>query len=182
MTFVARTAVAHGASIATRVKATELIVNNGRVTGVWATDTESGQRYSIRARHVAIAVGPWTGDLVPAASRDSITLRPSKGVHIVLPKSAIDMDTGLLARSKTGLLFVIPWEGYWLVGDTDTEWNAAPSCVVATRADVAVLLERLNSQPRAHVDTGQILGVFAGLRPLVAANSDLGRRTRAGSV
>lgn len=87
----------------------------------------------------------------------------------MLPRSAIDMDTGLLARSTSGLLFVIPWEGYWLVGDTDTEWNAEPGRVLASRADVAILLERLNSQLRAPVPTDQVLGVFAGLRPLVAA-------------
>jgi glycerol-3-phosphate dehydrogenase len=123
VTFVARTAAAHGASIATRVKASELIVEDGRVTGVRAFDTETGQPYSIKTRHVATAIGAWTGDLVPETTAKSIEVRLSKGVHIVLARSAIEMDTGLLARTKSGLLFVIPWEGYWLVGDTDTEWD-----------------------------------------------------------
>jgi glycerol-3-phosphate dehydrogenase len=173
VTFVARTASAHGAAIATRVKATELIVSDGRVIGVQATDTDSGEQYAISARHVATALGAWTDDLIPEDSTATMKVRPSKGVHIVLPKSAIDMDTGLLARTETGLLFVIPWEGYWLVGDTDTEWNAAPDRVTATRADVATLLDRLNSQLRSAINPDQILGVLAGLRPLVAAEPDV---------
>jgi glycerol-3-phosphate dehydrogenase len=108
VTFVARTAVAHGASIATRVRADKLVIDDGRVRGVDATDTDSGQRYTIRARHVATAVGAWTGGLVHENSTQSVTVRPSKGVHIVLPKSAIDLNTGLLARTTSGLLFVIP--------------------------------------------------------------------------
>jgi glycerol-3-phosphate dehydrogenase len=170
VTFVARTAAAHGAFIATGVKATDLTVTGGRVTGVHATDTDSGQPYVIRARHVATALGPWAGELVPEGSTGSIAIRPSKGVHIVLPKSAIDLDTGVVARTPTGLLFVIPWEGYWLVGDTDTEWDAKPDLAVAARADVEILLDRLNSQLKSAITASQVLGVFAGLRPLVAAD------------
>lgn len=173
VTFVARTAAAYGASIATRVKATELIIEGGRVAGVQATDTETGRRYPIRAHHTATAIGPWTGELHPKTSTTPMEVRPSKGVHILLPKSAIDMDTGLLARTRTGLLFVIPWEGNWLVGDTDTEWNAEPDRVTANRSDINVLLQRLNSQLRTPVNADQILGVFAGLRPLVAGDPDV---------
>ncbi len=78
------------------------------------------------------------------------------------------MDTALLARTETGLLFVIPWEGQWLVGDTDIDWPYDPDDVAHTSADVAELLKRLNSQIFKEITPGQILSVFAGLRPLAA--------------
>lgn len=170
VTCVARTARAHGAAIATQVTARALTLDNDRVTGVQAFDSETGERFTIRARHVATALGAWTADLLPDNLIKTISMRPSKGVHIMLPKSAIAMDTGLVARTDTGLIFVIPWDEFWLVGDTDTEWTESPDDVTATRADVNVLLSRLNSQLTTPVDAGQIVGVFAGLRPLVAAD------------
>ncbi|MGV9862754.1 glycerol-3-phosphate dehydrogenase/oxidase [Rhodococcus koreensis] len=171
---VARTARAHGALIATRIRADDVTIEDGRAVGVRCTDLETGESIALRARHSVTAAGPWTGDLVPSDSSARPELRLSKGVHIVLPKSAIKMDTGLLARTTTGLLFVIPWQGFWLVGDTDTEWRGADAaCAAADRADVAVLLERLNSVLATPVSAADILGVFAGLRPLVAADPDV---------
>jgi glycerol-3-phosphate dehydrogenase len=170
VTFVARTARAHGAAIATQVTAPALTIENERVTGVQAVDSEIGEQFTIRARHVATALGAWTADLLPDSPIKTISVRPSKGVHIMLPKSAITMDTGLVARTDTGLIFVIPWDDFWLVGDTDTEWTESPDSVTATREDVDLLLSRLNSQLTTPVDAGQIVGVFAGLRPLIAAD------------
>lgn len=167
--FVARTAMAWGARVATRVRADEVIVERGRVVGIGATDTESGRNLIIRARHVVSAAGAWTGRLFDKAAISlPFQVRPSKGVHILLPKSAIEMETGLLARTPTGLLFVIPWEGCWLVGDTDTDWKGDPDAVEPSSADVDELLSRLNSQFSTPVGRDQILGVFAGLRPLAA--------------
>ncbi|WP_415853300.1 glycerol-3-phosphate dehydrogenase/oxidase [Sinomonas sp. G460-2] len=171
---VARTARAHGALIATRIRADHVAIEDGRAIGVQCTDLETGEGIAIRARHTVTAAGAWTGSLVPSGSLTRPELRLSKGVHIVLPKSAIDMDTGLLARTATGLLFVIPWQGSWLVGDTDTEWQGAdPACAAADRADVAVLLGRLNSVLNTPVSAADILGVFVGLRPLVAGEPDV---------
>lgn len=170
---VARTAAAHGASIATRVRATAPILEGGRVRGVVAEDSESGRTITIRAGHVVACVGPWGDRLFDdgdAATTPGAGLRPSKGVHLLLPRDAVRAETGLLARTGNGLLFVIPWEGHWLVGDTDTEWSGAPEDAVATQEDIAALLERLNSQLGTPIDAGRILGVFAGVRPLVAAS------------
>lgn len=173
VTSVARTAAAHGAAIATRVGATDLLVEDGRVRGVYARDSESGRAITIRARHVVAAAGPWGDQLLgEVAGRGGLGfgMRPSKGVHLLLPRDAIRAETGVLARTDTGLLFVIPWEGHWLVGDTDTEWSGPPEEAAATEADIAVLLQRLESQFGAPIDASRILGVFAGVRPLVASN------------
>lgn len=165
--FVARTAAAKGARIATRVKAESLILEKGRVVGAKVSDRETGEAFEIRARHVATAMGPWTGQLDIGQPDMPPRLRPSKGVHIILPKNAIEMASGLIARTGTGLIFVIPWEGQWLIGDTDTEWQGDPGTATVTAQDVATILERLNSVLATPVSTDQILGAYAGVRPLV---------------
>lgn len=169
---LARTAAAHGAHIAPRVRALGTIASDGRVCGVRAMDSETGRLFEVRARHVIAAAGPWGDRLFrdrDGAGPTGSALRPSKGVHLLLPRDAVRGDAGLLARTRTGLLFVIPWEGAWLAGDTDTEWSGAPEDVRADQGDIAVLLERLESQLGTSIDARQILGVFAGVRPLVAA-------------
>jgi len=167
--FVARTALRHGAVIATRVRADELLTDDGAVCGVLATDLETGGRLKIRARHVVTATGAWSGRL---GESDRSRLRPSKGAHLLLPAGAIEADSGLLARTPTGLLFVIPWQGYWLVGDTDSDWSGEPDAPIASRGDVDTLLGRLNSLLDTTITVADVLGTFAGIRPLVAADPD----------
>jgi glycerol-3-phosphate dehydrogenase len=81
------------------------------------------------------------------------------------------MDTGLLTRTEKSVLFVIPWGEHWLIGDTDTEWRFDPSHPVATRADIDYLLAAVNRMLRVPLSAADIEGVFAGLRPLVAAGA-----------
>jgi len=119
---------------------------------------------SFRARHVALAIGAWTG----AATGKDLRVRPSKGVHIVVPRDRIVMDTGLLTRTEKSVLFVIPWGQHWLIGDTDTEWGFDPAIPVASRADIEYLLAKVNHMLREPLTAADIEGVFAGLRPLVA--------------
>jgi glycerol-3-phosphate dehydrogenase len=80
------------------------------------------------------------------------------------------MDTGLLMRTEKSVLFVIPWGEHWLIGDTDTEWPFDPSLPVASHADIDYLLTKVNHMLREPLTTADIEGVFAGLRPLVAAS------------
>ncbi len=166
---LARTAAAHGAAMATCVRMDELVTASGRVTGVLASDLLNGARLQIMARHVVLATGAWTGHRDGAAG--DLRVRPSKGVHIVVPRDRIAMDTGLLTRTEKSVLFVIPWGGHWLIGDTDTEWPFDPARPVASRADIDYLLATVNRLLRAPLSAADVEGVFAGLRPLVAAGA-----------
>jgi glycerol-3-phosphate dehydrogenase len=160
---LARTAAGHGAALATNVRMDGLRTEAGRVTGVTARDLLTGADLTIRARHVALATGAW-------AQRDgALRVRPSKGVHIVVPRCSIRMDTGLLTRTEKSVLFVIPWGDHWLIGDTDTEWPHDPGRPVASRGDIDYLLAKANRMLRCPLDHADVEGVFAGLRPLVAA-------------
>jgi glycerol-3-phosphate dehydrogenase len=178
---LARTAAAHGAALATNVRMDGLIVADGRVTGVQARDLlEAGGAWPLRARHVVLATGAWTGG---GAGAGPLRVRPSKGVHILVPRDRIAMDTGLLTRTEKSVLFVIPWGPHWLIGDTDTEWPYDPAHPTASRSDLEYLLAKVNAVLRDPLVPGDIEGVFAGLRPLVAAEgADTTRLSRSHTV
>ena len=123
----------------------------------------------LRARHVAGAAGAWTDRLrALAGGRSSRRIVPSKGIHVFVARDRIPMDTGVLARTEKSVLFVIPWQGGWLIGDTDTPWRAGPDEPVATGADVDYLLAKANALLAEPLARDDVHGVTAGLRPLVA--------------
>jgi glycerol-3-phosphate dehydrogenase len=108
-------------------------------------------------------------------------VRASKGVHLVLPRSAIDgarlqeaggTQAGLILRTATSVLFVIPWGERWIVGTTDTPWRLDRDHPAASSADIDYILEQVNRVLVRPVEPGDILGVYAGLRPLLAGESD----------
>ena len=169
---VARTAAAHGAQVATRVRVGGFEVTHGRVTGVTAVDEETGEALVARARHVATAAGVWTDELrALAGGESSWRLVPSKGIHIFVAADRIPMQTGVLARTEKSVLFIIPWRGGWLIGDTDTPWGHAPDEPVATRADIDYLLAKANALLAQPLSREDIHGVTAGLRPLLAGGA-----------
>ncbi len=174
---VARTAAAHGAHIATRVRVTGF-----RGPGeVEAVDEETGETLVLRARHVASAAGAWTDRLRElAGGRSAWRNVHSKGIHVFVPRERIPMDTGVLARTEKSVLFVIPWQGGWLIGDTDTPWSGGADQPVAHGADVDYLLAKTNALLAEPLRRDDVHGVTVGLRPLIAeaARSDTTRISR----
>jgi glycerol-3-phosphate dehydrogenase len=121
---------------------------------------------------VIAATGVWSDDMSEAAGIPApFTVRASKGIHLVVPREKIDLDTGLILRTEKSVLFVIPWGKHWLVGTTDTEWDLDREHPAASRADVDYVLEHLNAVLRTPVTHDDIEGVYAGLRPLLAAKA-----------
>jgi glycerol-3-phosphate dehydrogenase len=92
----------------------------------------------------------------------------SKGVHITLPGDAIKASEGIIIKTAVSVLFIIPWKDQWMIGTTDTEYLGEASEPLADRSDVQYIIDQANRviQPRIKID--QVIGVFAGLRPLVA--------------
>ena len=183
--YVARTAHAHGASLATRVAATGFLREGERVVGVIAHDDENEAELSIRARHVLGATGVWSDELRElAGARSGTRIRPSKGIHIVVPRDRIAMDTGVLMRTEKSVLFIIPWGPHWILGDTDTAWEHDPAHPAATRTDIEYLLEKANGMLSRPLTRDDIEGVFVGLRPLVGSSesADTTRLSRAHTV
>ena len=168
---VARTAARHGAVIATRVCAESLIRNGKRVVGVNARDLDSGERIAIKATVTVMCAGVWSDEL-----HANFDLKPgynvtmSKGVHIVLPGSAIKSDAGIILKTPVSVLFIIPWADKWIVGTTDTPYTGDRAEPFANREDVQYIVDQANRVLTPQIKIDEIIGVYAGLRPLVANN------------
>ena len=164
-----RTAVGLGALAASRTKVTGFLKSaHGAVTGAAVTDLATGATHEIRARRTINATGVWTEatqDL--ATSTGGLKVLTSKGIHIVVPKEAIDAETGIFLRTEKSVLFIIPWPRYWVIGTTDTPWTEDVSKPVSTAADVDYLLEHANEVLSWPLRRSDIIGVYAGLRPLL---------------
>ncbi|WP_027930010.1 glycerol-3-phosphate dehydrogenase [Amycolatopsis thermoflava] len=169
---IARTAADQGAAVVTRTRVTSLVRDGERVVGARVTDRESGAEITVRARVVIAATGVWSDDIAEAAGVEKpFTVRASKGIHLVVPREKIDLDTGLILRTEKSVLFVIPWGPHWIVGTTDTEWDLDREHPAASRADVDYVLDHVNAVLRKPLTRDDIEGVYAGLRPLLAAKA-----------
>src|SRR5690606_5473597 len=74
--------------------------------------------------------------------------------------------------TEKSVLFVIPWGRHWLIGTTDTDWELDKAHPAATATDIDYLLERVNRVLRTPLTLADVEGVYAGLRPLLAGESD----------
>jgi glycerol-3-phosphate dehydrogenase len=166
---VARTAARHGAHVVTRASAVSLLRDGSRVTGAVVRDEETGRLFDVHASAVIVCAGVWS-DLVHEASgvRAGYQVRMSKGVHLVMPRSAIDADTGMIVRTSKSVLFFIPWDSRWIVGTTDTDWSGDRAEPAATAEDVDYILREANRVLARPLTRADVLAVYAGLRPLVA--------------
>ena len=171
--FIARTAAAYGAHVATRSRVVGLLREGERVTGAEVHDLESGRTIKVRARQVINATGVWTDDTQAlVGERGQFKVRASKGIHLVVPRDRIQGSSGLILRTEKSVLFVIPWGRHWIVGTTDTDWALDKAHPAASAADIDYILDHVNEvleQPLTHAD---VEGVYAGLRPLLSGESE----------
>jgi glycerol-3-phosphate dehydrogenase len=166
---VARTAAANSAVVATRVSAAGLVRSaDGRVTGARVRDEETGRELTVAAEAVVICAGVWT-DLVHelAGVKAGYKVRMSKGVHIVVPRAAVDANTGMIVRTEKSVLFFIPWGDHWIVGTTDTDWSGDRDEPAPSEDDVEYILTAANRVLARPLTRADVVGVYAGLRPLV---------------
>ncbi len=170
---VARTAAHYGAVIRTSTQVVDFLHEADRVRGVRVRDVENGREVDVSANAVINCTGVWTDELQRiSGSRGRFRVRASKGVHIVVPRDRIVSESGLILRTEKSVLFVIPWRNHWIVGTTDTDWNLDLAHPAATKRDIDYILDHVNSvlaTPLTHAD---IEGVYAGLRPLLAGESE----------
>ncbi|HWD48131.1 MAG TPA: glycerol-3-phosphate dehydrogenase/oxidase, partial [Actinomycetota bacterium] len=164
----ARTAARYGALLATSARVTGLLRDGERVTGVRVRDQETGADLEVRARQVVSAIGVWTDELAAHVGGGQFRVRMSKGIHFTVPADRIRSGTGLILRTETSVLFVIPWGAHWIVGTTDTDWDLDRAEPAASRADIDYLLEHVNRVLADPLGHGDIESVYVGLRPLLA--------------
>ena len=169
---IARTAASYGAAVVTSARVTSFIREGERVVGAHVDDLESGETLSIRAQQVINATGVWTDDVQELVGRGRIRVRASKGVHLVVPRDRIIADSGLILRTASSVLFVIPWGRHWILGTTDTDWDLDLAHPAASRSDIDYLLDQVNRVLRHPLTYEDVEGVYAGLRPLLSGESD----------
>ena len=145
-----------------------------RVVGVHASRTSRpASEFEIRAKQVINAAGVWTDEIQEMlGGRGQFRVRASKGVHIVVPRNRINSATGIIARTEKSLLFVIPWGSHWIIGTTDTDWKLDLAHPAASQTDIDYLLEQANRLLADPLTREDVVGVYAGLRPLLAGESD----------
>jgi glycerol-3-phosphate dehydrogenase len=172
--FLARTAAAYGASVASRARVVSLLREGERVTGAVVHDLESDRTYEVRARQVVNATGVWTDDTQGlAGERGQFHVRASKGIHLVVPRDRIRSKTGIILRTEKSVLFIIPWGRHWIIGTTDTDWELDKAHPAASAIDIDYLLEHVNAVLEQPLTTEDVEGVYAGLRPLLAGESEM---------
>jgi glycerol-3-phosphate dehydrogenase len=169
---LARTAAHYGATVVSSARAESFMRTGERVVGVRVRDVETDDTLEVRGSIVLNAAGVWTNQLQDLLGGNSrFDVRASKGVHLVLPRDRLAADAGLLLRTANSVLFVIPWGSHWLVGTTDTPWDLDLVHPAASRADIDYLLQRVNRVLRSPITRDDIVGVYVGLRPLLADNA-----------
>jgi glycerol-3-phosphate dehydrogenase len=160
---LARTAAGRGARILTRVRATGL-----RADGATLEDTRTGAGLTVRARVVVNATGVWAGTVDP-----SVRLRPSRGTHVVVPAARLGSPAGALMVPVPGsgsrYVFALPVQlGRVIIGLTDEEApGPVPDVPVATRSEIGFLLETVSRVLDRPLLPDDVVGSYAGLRPLV---------------
>ncbi|MET8048052.1 MULTISPECIES: glycerol-3-phosphate dehydrogenase/oxidase [unclassified Streptosporangium] len=166
VTTLARTAAREGATVLTRVRVNALASRSGHTVAT-CEDLLTGTEFTVRARRVVLATGPWSGLTQQMLGDQQVGVRASKGVHLVVSRERLRLDSALIARTPHSVLFLIPTGDVVLVGTTDTPWEIGPGPVLPTGADVRYLLDQVNQWLSDPLTKDDVLGVYAGLRPLV---------------
>jgi glycerol-3-phosphate dehydrogenase len=170
---VARTAARYGAVARSSTQVVGFQRESDRVVGVVVRDVEDGRETTVRAGAVVNCTGVWTDEIQAlSGSRGRFKVRASKGIHVVVPREKIVGDAGLILRTESSVLFVIPWKSHWLIGTTDTDWYLDLAHPAATKSDIDYLLRHVNRVLVSPITHDDIEGVYAGLRPLLAGESE----------
>lgn len=170
---VARTAAHYGAVVRSSTQVVSLLREGDRVIGVQVRDSEDGAVTEVRGHVVVNATGVWTDEIQALSKqRGRFRVRASKGVHVVVPRDRIVSEVAIILRTEKSVLFVIPWGTHWIIGTTDTDWNLDLAHPAATKADIDYILETVNTVLATPLSHDDIDGVYAGLRPLLAGESE----------
>ncbi len=170
---ISRTAAGYGALCVNSTRVIGFLREGDRVVGVAVKDLETGREFEIRARQVINAAGVWTDEIQRmVGGLGQFQVRASKGVHIVVPRNRINSATGIITQTEKSLLFIIPWGSHWIIGTTDTDWALDLAHPAASQSDIDYLLDQANTLLQDPLTRKDVVGVYAGLRPLLFGESD----------
>ena len=170
---LAQTAVAHGAVCLNYARVHQLTRRGGKISGVRATEIETGSELELEAAVVVNAAGPFSDGvrrLEGTPQRDWIV--PSQGAHVVLDREFLPSESAMIVpwTSDGRVIFAIPWQGHTLVGTTDTPLAEAPLEPLPRREEIDFLLNTVGDYLERRPTWSDIRSTFAGVRPLVRAD------------
>jgi glycerol-3-phosphate dehydrogenase len=159
----------HGAICANRLEAVRLVEHRGRIAGVEVIDAERGGRFTVAADRVVNATGAWGARLLAPRPGDAPPIRPSRGTHVVLRRRDLPLNgAGVVLPAGAGRhVLALPWMGRVLVGATDDHHHGDIDEVRPTEQDVDYLLDAVNASFGTELEPADVVGAFAGVRPLV---------------
>ena len=117
------------------------------------------------------ATGVWGADPDSPLSGGSTRLLPSRGAHLVVPRERIPSDVGLTIRVPGKVVFLVPWPRYWLIGTTDAPYSGPIDRPTAGADEVDELLAAVNQVLDVGLRRNDVVGTYAGLRPLIAPST-----------
>lgn len=170
-----RSANENGALCANYVKAIGAKFKNEKISSILCVDQLTQEKFEIKARHVISSVGPWTDEVGQTLLHDwKKILRPTKGVHLTLPKHRLPLASAVVmaAEKSDRIVFGIPRHEMIIIGTTDTDYQGSPEDVSVTPEDVKYLLSVTEQYfPGANITVRDIIASYAGVRPLVKDDS-----------
>lgn len=163
-----------GATIATWTEVESFVHGpGGLVRGAVVKNVLTGETRTVNAGVVVNATGPWTDRTLAMGDKGPRWIRPTKGVHLVVPRERLPVEhcVACFHPDDGRYLFVIPWGDHTYVGTTDTDYTGTIEDVCATRSDIDYLLRAVTHYfPGREVTPGDVTSTWAGLRPLIAAD------------
>lgn len=185
MTIARTAAVLHGAVCVNHAPVVELLRRGVHVTG--AVVEAHGRRIEVRAKQVVNATGVWADEVRTLdEGRDPDTIRPAKGIHLTVPWSLVQNDIAVVApvpKDKRSV-FVVPWPAapgqdpeFTYIGTTDTDYDGPLDDPQCTAEDIEYLLRAINHSTTTDITEADVVGTWAGLRPLVKPSADASGRT-----
>ncbi|KQS27720.1 glycerol-3-phosphate dehydrogenase/oxidase [Dyadobacter sp. Leaf189] len=177
---IVQSASEQGAAVANYMEVNGFEKNeSGKLVAVNAVDTRSGNNYTIKAKLVINCTGPFA-DHIRLLANPALPerLRPSKGVHVMLPAKTLNSEYAMLIpkTSDGRVVFAIPFEGATMIGTTDTEYNKVSEEPMLNEEEKQYLAATLNPYLAKPVELSELRSGFGGLRPLLSA--DPGKSTK----
>lgn len=148
----------------------------GKLSGVSATDVETGHSYKLRAKVIINATGVFVDDIHQLDSGETEhTVQPSQGIHLVLPPrflKTIDYALMIPETDDGRVLFLVPWHDHLLAGTTDTPLEVHTLEPRALEKEIDFILRNAGKYLKEKPERKDVLSVFAGLRPLAVSSGN----------
>ncbi len=162
-------AQAHGATVLTHSRVESLVRSGGRITGLRYRDRVTGEPVEVAAKVVVNVAGPWVDEVLDLAGPHRTQIGPTKGSHLVVDAFPGAPDTCIFFESPddTRPMFVLPWQGRYMIGTTDLPYDGSLDEIVIDDDEVAYLLRAVNGLiPAARLTPDDVLWSYSGVRPL----------------